>query len=124
MANGPVRGQNIPLERLFIELCASKDSLIMNQVARSFGPKTGPEVVEAIVGRRPKVYENWLAERAASMYTKEREKLTKALRPDQRTAMKAIVGHMKTWGLQEEMEKIAPGIWSVLKSLEDISQPD
>lgn len=119
-----LRLQNMPLDQFFHELCATKDTIVGYQASRTFGPKTGPEIVEAIMERRPKVYEAWLAEKTANLYAKEREKLGKVLKPDQRRAMKAIVTHMKTWGLQDEMEKSAPGIWSVLKSLEDVSHPE
>ncbi len=120
---GYVKSEGLTLDRFFIELMGSKDQSQSSWVSRTLNSH-GPEIVEAMVDRKPKVLEPWMKSKVADMYGADKKKLQKKLRSDQKKALKAAFVHLQQWQVMEDMQKYAPALWEVLERIRTLDDPE
>ncbi len=120
---GYVKSEGLTLDRFFIELMASKDQSQSSWVSRTLNSH-GPEIVEAMVDRKPKVLEPWMKSKVADMYGADKKKLHKKLRSDQKKALKAAFVHLQQWQVMEDMQRYAPALWEVLERIRTLDDPE
>ena len=102
-----IKSEGLTLDRLWIELMKTKDTQQAGWVTRVLNAH-GTEMADAMVAKRPKVFDGWVKEQAMKSYDEERKKLSKKLKSDQKKAVKAAFTHMAQWQVLDEMGKHAP----------------
>ena len=116
-----VKAEGITLDRFWLELLRSKEPTQSSWISRTLNAH-GPEVMDAMVEKKPKLLEPWVKSKAADLCAPELQKLSKKLRLDQRKALTAAFNHLSQWQVMEDIQKHAPSFWEVLDKLRNLDE--